>query len=396
MLDLSAAFDALDHDILLKKLETLYGIKGKALMWFKSYLSGRTFSVKIRKTQSSIEIVLYGVPQGSILGPILFILYTKELSDIVNKHKMQLQLYADDSTIYMTLDPANVPEINVAISTIQSCIGEIKKWMTANYMKLNEDKTQLILFGKPYNLKKYPHDFNILINGTEIKSLNLSGPGMKDEGKSLGVMLDNDTAMKRQISAVRQTSFNTLHNLRNIKEYLAVDTKLALVKSLVLSKLDYCNSLYMNIPQYQINTLQKLLNHCIRFIYNLPYGANVSDYYLKSHILPVDLRIKFKSSLIVHKSLHASAPPYINNLLQVSDSSGQRYSLRSTNDLFSLQTKHTAKSSNLEWRRFSLYAPVMWNKLPLEMRQCADTETFKSLLKTLFFKEYEEIQLNRR
>ena len=257
---------------------------------------------------------------------------------------------------------------------------------------LNEGKTQLILFRKLYNLKKYPHDFKIQINDSEIKSLDLSGPGMKEEGKSLGVMLDNDTAMKRQITAVKQSSYNTLHNLRNIKEYLDVDTKLALVKSLVLSKLDYCNSLYTNIPQYQINILKKLLNYCIRFIYNLPYGADVSEYYLKSHILPVDLRIKFKSSLIVHKSLHAVAPPYINNLLHGCDLSGQRYSLRSANDLFSLQTKHTARSSNLEWRRFSLYAPVIWNKLPLEIRQCADTETLKRLLKTLFFKDYEGIQ----
>ena len=237
---------------------------------------------------------------------------------------MELQLYADDSTTYLTLDPANIQEIPVAISTIQSCISEIKRWMTENFMKLNEGKTQLILFGKLYNLKKYPHDFEIQINDSEIKSLDLSGPGMKEEGKSLGVMLDNDTAMKRQITAVKQSSYNTLHNLRNIKEYLDVDTKLALVKSLVLSKLDYCNSLYTNIPQYQINILKKLLNYCIRFIYNLPYGADVSEYYLKSHILPVDLRTKFKSSLIVHKSLHAVAPSYINNLLHSCDLSGQR------------------------------------------------------------------------
>ena len=125
LLDLSAAFDAIDHNILLKKLETLYGIKGKALKWFRSYLSGRTFSVKIRKTRSSIEIVLYGVPQGSILGPILFILYTKELSDIVKKYNMQLKLYADDSTIYITIDPTNVVGINITIQTIQSCIDSI-------------------------------------------------------------------------------------------------------------------------------------------------------------------------------------------------------------------------------------------------------------------------------
>ena len=395
LLDLSAAFDAIDHNLLLKKLKSLYGIKGHALRWFESYLSGRTFSVKIRKTESSIEIVIYGVPQGSILGPILFILYTKELADIVRKCGMKLHLYADDSTIYMTLNPANITDINLTICTIENCIMEIKNWMTTNYMQLNEGKTQLIVFGKPYNLNKYPNDLKISFNDVDITSLDLNSPGMKDKGKSLGVMLDNDTSMKRQISAVKQSSSNTLHNLRNIKEYLTVDAKLTLVKSLVLSKLDYCNSLYMNIPQYQVTTLQKILNHCIRFIYNLPYGACVSDYYLKSHILPVDLRIQFKSSLIVHKSFHASVPPYINNLLHIHDASVQRYNLRSANDMFLLQTKHTARSSNLELRRFSLYAPVVWNELPVEIRQCEDTDTFKRLLKTFSFKEYERLQSNR-
>ena len=396
LLDLSAAFDAIDHTLLLKKLKTLYGINDKALKWFESYLSGRTFSVKIRKSESSIEIVLYGVPQGSILGPILFILYTKELASIVRRHNMQLHLYADDSTIYMSLDPANVTDIELTIFTIQSCIKDVKEWMTANYMKLNEGKTQLIIFGKPYNLNKFPSDLNIRFNDVDVKSLNLSSPGMKDKGKSLGVMLDNDTSMKRQISLVKQTSSNALHNLRNIKEYLTVDSKLTLIKSLVLSKLDYCNSLYMNIPQYQINILQTILNNCIRFIYNLPYGVDLSDYYLKSHILPIDLRIQFKSSLIVHKSLHATVPPYIDNLLHINILSDVRYNLRSANDVFLLQTKHTARTSNLEWRRFSLYAPAVWNELPLDVRQCSDTDTFKSLLKTFYFKEYEQLQSNRR
>ena len=169
-----------------------------------------------------------------------------------------MHLYADDSTIYLTLDPENVTDIEFTISTIQSCIQDIKKWMTANYMKLNEGKTQLIIFGKPYNLMKYPNEFNIRLNDVDIKSSNLSNPGMKDEGKSLGVMLNNDTSMKRQISAVKRTISNTLHNLRNLKKFLTIDSKLTLVKSLVLSKLDYCNSLYMNI--HYILSIMKILS----------------------------------------------------------------------------------------------------------------------------------------
>ena len=385
LLDLSAAFDAVDHGILLHKLQSLYGIKSHALKWFKSYLANRTFSVSIRKTDSSIEIVLYGVPQGSILGPILFILYTKEVSDIVHKYSMQLKLYADDSTLYMKLNPANTSDINFVISTIQSCLCEIKNWMTNNYMKLNEDKTQLIVFGKRYNLNKFSTDMNIEINGSDISSLDLSAPGMKDKGKSLGVMLNNDLSMQRQISMVKQSSYNTLHNLRNIKEYLTVNTKITLVKSLILSKVDFCNSLYTNIPQYQTTSLKRLLNFCVRFIYNLPKRSSVSEYYLKSHILPIDARIEFKTSLLVHKCVHAYAPPYLSGLVKFNDYYNSPYSLRSEDDYFCLQTAHTARTSNLGWRRFSIYAPVIWNKLPYELRICTDIEKFKTLLKTCFF-----------
>ena len=103
MLDLSSAFDALDHDILLNRLEQHYGIRGSALVWFRSYLEGRTFSVKINNCHGNPLSLLFGVPQGSILGPLLFILYCKDIECIALKYGIQVQIYADDTELYIEL-----------------------------------------------------------------------------------------------------------------------------------------------------------------------------------------------------------------------------------------------------------------------------------------------------
>ena len=395
LLDLSAAFDAIDHCTLLNKLEHMYGIQSHALKLIKSYLENRSFTVCINGKHSSIDILLYGVPQGSILGPILFILYTKELSSIVEKYGIKLKLYADDSTLYLKLNStSNSTETESAIIYVQNCLHEIKAWMVHNFMKLNDDKTQLLVFGKQYNLNKYPTNIELNFDGTIINNIDLNDPKMKDKGKSLGVFLKNDTSMTRQIASVKQSSYNVLHNLRDIKEYLTEDTKLLLINSLVISKIDFCNALYMNIPQYQINILHKLLNYCIRFIYNLPKRMSVRDYYLKSHILPAKLRIKFKCLLIIHKCIYGSAPMYLKSLLEFRNDNPISYSLRSTTDNLALQTVHTARTSNFAKRGFSVYAPCIWNELPMNLRSCTNTETFKKLLKTFLFRQYEESLAN--
>ena len=173
MLDLSSAFDALDHNILLHRLEQHYGIHGRALVWFKSYLEGRTFSVKINNCHGNRITLLFGVPQGSILGPLLFILYCKDIESIALKYGIQVQIYADDTELYIELKTdADVVEIK---SIVESCLNEIKAWMSTNFLKLNESKTELIIFNPPrhpYNVPFSDPNFNIKFNDSELKAVS--------------------------------------------------------------------------------------------------------------------------------------------------------------------------------------------------------------------------------
>ena len=145
LLDLSAAFDTINHTLLLQKLKSSFGIDGTTLDWIASYLSGRSFRVSVNGSVSSFCSLLIGVPQGSILGPLLFILYTKEIEAIASKHGLHIHFYADDTQIYFAFD---VDDPNPDFTQIKMCFLEIKAWMSLNFLKLNDSKTELMVLGR--------------------------------------------------------------------------------------------------------------------------------------------------------------------------------------------------------------------------------------------------------
>ena len=146
LLDLSAAFDTIDHNTLLQRMNTKHGVRGVALDWFRFYLSDRTQVVKLKTSFSSASKLLFGVPQGSVMGPTLFSLYSSSKADIARKHGLRVHLYADDTQIYIMF---NQDDTVNAISRIEARVAEIKAWMIINKLMLNGDKTVIIVFSAP-------------------------------------------------------------------------------------------------------------------------------------------------------------------------------------------------------------------------------------------------------
>ena len=143
LLDLTAAFDTVDHQIILSRLELCVGITGNVLKWFKSYLSKRTFSVQLGQYSSAAAPLVCGVPQGSILSPILFALYLLPLGSILKKHNISFHCFADDLQIYLPLN-SNKESTNA----LSNCLKDVKTWLELNFLSLNNEKTEIIVFGK--------------------------------------------------------------------------------------------------------------------------------------------------------------------------------------------------------------------------------------------------------
>ena len=178
LLDLSAAFDTIDHDILLNRLENWFGITGTALQWLKSYLSDRFQQVKLNNSLSSKAPLSFGVPQGSVLGPLLFTMYTSPLSSIIDRHQVGHQLYADDTQLYVSFSASDSAS---SLLRLQKCLGSVQSWMFSNKLKLNPEKTDFLLIGHERQRKKFVESFPISVLGVD---RNLS-----ESAKNLGVTM---------------------------------------------------------------------------------------------------------------------------------------------------------------------------------------------------------------
>ena len=348
LLDLSAAFDTINHSLLLKKLQSMYGINGIVLSWFKSYLSGRSFKVKVKMSSSSPCVFEIGVPQGSILGPLLFILYTKDLEEIVEKYGFSIHLYADDTQIYLAFD---VHSSNPDFTSIKSCFKDIKDWMALNFLKLNEDKTLFLDIGY------YQSQLTSLSLDTEELE-----PSLK--AKNLGFYFDHQMSLDSEITATQKTCNIQIRNLWRIARHLNFDLKIQLVKSCVLSHLDYCNAAYGALTEANIQKLQKLQNSAVRFVFNL-YGKkkyeHITPYLKKLHFLPVRFRIMYKTALLVFKCLNNLAPKYLTQLIDLRNTNS--HSLRNDDDFFLLNLPPVPNLKRTNGA-FPYYGPFIWNSLP--------------------------------
>ena len=208
LLDLSAAFDTVDHQTLLKTLQNYFGISGSVLAWFQSYLSNRSQVVSVDGCISHKADLLYGVPQGSVLGPVLFVLYTRPLLLLLEKHSVKSQSFADDTQLYTHTDPSNMDS---AVQLLQECIGEVKSWMTLSKLKLNDDKTEALLFCNNKSRSTLSLPKSIQVASSDILFTTST--------RNLGYIFSDNMSINNFINHICRSAYTAIRQFRSIGHY---------------------------------------------------------------------------------------------------------------------------------------------------------------------------------
>ena len=254
-LGLSAAFDTVDHDILLQRLEHRLDITGKCLQWLSTYLKDRTFRVHVNGQMSNNHNLDYGVPQGSVLGPKLFTLYMLPLSDIARRHNVNFHVYADDCQLYISFKKENML---ITASMMERLVKDIKNWMTSNMLKLNGDKSDIMVLNDPRRPRiELPH---ITICDESVSK--------SDSTTLLGVEVDSTLSLKNLVKNTTKCCFYKLHKLFKIRRFLSEDAAKTMVHTLITSKLDYCNSILNGLPNTTLEFLVRVQKAAARLISN--------------------------------------------------------------------------------------------------------------------------------
>jgi hypothetical protein len=364
---MSCAFDTVKHSVLINKLSKL-GIEGNALLWLQQYLSERKQSVRINGVESAQCEITSGVPQGSVLGPVLFSVYLNGIGKILDKHGISYVLFADDIQLVITVDPK---QINVALLKLEDAICELITWLNGHSLSVNPSKTELLLVGTKQQISKCPTPIILRLNESSIQ------PSVAAV-RNLGVWFDSNLSMQFHINRCCSRAFFFVRSIARMRRFLTITNRMKLVKSLVLSQLDYGSVTLHGIRNEDIDRMDRVIKAAVRMVLRLHRSDHISLHLKKYDILQTKSRIKLRTLNIIRKIINTGKPEYLREIIE--DRMSER-DLRS-NDSSLLSVQRASKS--IGERRFKIVAPKLWNDLPQSLRTTVSLYAFRNGVERLF------------
>ena len=359
MADYSKAFDTVDYETLIYKLHKI-GFSKNAKYLICSYLSNREQYVQIDCNKSKFRTVTHGVPQGSILGPVLFNIYVHDLNENVRGSCMQ---YADDTSIYESFKP---DELNHHVQAINEDLNKVVKWSNDSNLVFNAGKTKTVLFGTNRMLKarnlEHPGTYELISNGKKIERAN--------NYKILGIIFDHDLSWNLHINHIISCSYSSLRLLARIKRFTPYHVRKQLAETLVLNRIDYGNAVFHNPPIYLQNRLQRVINATAGYV-RRSYSSTTDAINLKW--LPAIERSEFSLAKLAWKSINSPDWPKFLPMEKNLPTRTRRG-----------QLKNTIKCTSNLRTSFEYSASNIFNDLPLECRSCDEYGSFCKLVKKYF------------
>uniref|UniRef100_A0A2A4JRM8 Reverse transcriptase domain-containing protein n=1 Tax=Heliothis virescens TaxID=7102 RepID=A0A2A4JRM8_HELVI len=364
LLDFSSAFNSVDFDILLGILKSI-NFSSSALTWFNSYLRGRSQCVRLQESHSDWCNLTEGVPQGSVLSPILFSIFINSVITVISS---SFHLYADDLQLYRHFP---VADANSAIAAMNRDLACVSDWAKSFGLQINPAKSQAMIIGSRF--------FRNAVDVTSLPPLYLDGVCIDYTvtAKDLGVTIDSNLSWSAHVNEVSRKVHFSMHTLRCLQNFLPLKTKICLAQSLIQPIIDYADACYLDATEELLNKLERLQNLCIRFVFGLRKYDHVSHLRKELKWLPIRLRRNTRILCLLFNILHnPSYPPYLR----------ERFSYARTNDApcrSHLRTllKVLPHKTDYYSYSFTIHAVRLWNSLPPSIRDIKTISLFKKRVK---------------
>lgn len=374
-LDAMKAFDSVNHSILLKKLENA-GIRGSALDWFKSFLSGRNQRVKIGEFLSMSEDINISVLQGSVLGVILFVIFINDLkycSDLA-----LVVLFADDNNTLVS--HSNIDELNRIANNV---LSDINRWYAANKLALHPDKSKFILFKPKFDksLTNFPLfiDFNNAdeFNLTKVKMIKSIPNSDEKSIRVLGVLLDQELSLSEHVKSLHSKLSRSLYSLKQISNLFSKSILKLVFNATIQSHLNYCSNILSMCNKGTIEPIIKLQKKAIRVVCKSHYNAHTAPLFKDLDILPIDLQIKYTSISFMHDFTQSKLSCSFDQTWMKNNVVNEHYNLRNGDDYFIGRHRYAYLTTHPLFN-----FPSLWNELDESIKIIESKDEFLKALKS--------------